>query len=162
LLLKKQLEKTSILNSITRFQISIDAGSPEIYSQVRCGGDWKILMDNLEFLANKKRSNAGVALFFVLQQKNYQDVFNFAKICKQFGFSGNISQLDDWGTWNNHPTNAPDAWTIKNGIYSDHNVLDPSHPEWQSCRNTIIELLKTTPPGLIYLSPRVHRLLDLL
>jgi pyruvate-formate lyase-activating enzyme len=162
LLLKKQLEKASILDSITRYWISIDAGSAEVYSQVRYGGDWKILMDNLEFLANNKRPNVNVSLFYVLQKKNYRDVFNFAKLCEQFGFHGHISQLDDWGTWNAQPTNTPDIWTIKNGIYADHNVLDPLHPEWQICRETIVELLKTTPPQVVQLTPQARNLLNLL
>jgi hypothetical protein len=162
LLLKKQLEKTSILNSITRYQISIDAGSADVYSQVRYGGNWNILMENLEFLANNKRPNANVLLFYVLQQKNYRDVFNFAKVCEQFGFCGHISQLDDWGTWNNQPTKTPDSWTIKNGIYADHNVLNPLHPEWQSCKEIMAELLKTTSPKVIQLTPQARNLLNLL
>ena len=160
LLLKKQLAKTSILNSITRYQISVDAGSAEIYPQVRSGGNWDVLMENLEFLANTKQNNSGVALFFVLQKKNYQDVFNFVKLCKKFGFNGSITQLDDWGTWNNETTEVPDKWTIINGTYPDHNVLNPLHPEYQQCREVIMEILKDKP-SFINVSPQVRNLLKL-
>lgn len=161
LLLKKQLEKTSIINSITRYQISIDAGSTEIYSQVRLGGNWNILMENLEFLKNN-RGRAMVTLFYVLQKKNYQDIFNFANLCKQFGFNGLISQLDNWGTWSDHNEKIkyPDAWTITNGMYQDHNVLDSLHPEHQQCREIFKEFLKQNHSH-ISLTPRVQQLLNL-
>jgi len=161
LLLKKQLKKTSIINSITQYWISIDAGSAEVYPQVRHGGNWDILMENFDFLAKNKATNARVSLFFVLQKKNYQDVFNFVKLCEQYKFIGSISQLDDWGTWNNEETKYPDQWTIINGTYSDHNVLNSLHPEYQQCRETIIELLGTTRNGVVSITPRVRSLLNL-
>jgi len=100
LLIKKQLPKTKLFDRITEYLISVDAGSKEVYEQIRLGGSWEVLMENFEFLKEQNLSNR-VILQYVVQKKNYQDIFNLAKLCNQFGFSADLSQLDDWGTWNN-------------------------------------------------------------
>lgn len=141
LLLKKQLEKSNIRQSITNYWISVDAGSAEVYHQVRLGGDWKILMENFEFLS-ANRGKSQVLLMYVVQQKNYKDIFNFFEMCKQFNFQGNLVHLDDWGTWNNDVVAQPDVWTIKHGIFSDHNVLDFNHPEYAQCKEIVIQAQK--------------------
>jgi MoaA/NifB/PqqE/SkfB family radical SAM enzyme len=162
LLLKKQLDKTNIMHSITQYRISVDAGSPDVYPQVRHGGDWKILMENLEYLAENKSKNSGVVLFFVLQKKNYQDVFNFVALCQKFGFHGTITQMDDWGTWNTDVVEYPDSWTAINGTYTEHNILSPLHPEYQKCREIILEMIEKTPPGIISISPQTRNLLKII
>jgi len=141
ILLKKQLEKSNIRQSITNYWISVDAGSAEVYHQVRLGGDWKILMENFEFLS-ANRGKSQVLLMYVVQQKNYKDIFNFFEMCKQFNFRGNLVHLDDWGTWNNDVVAQPDVWTIKHGIFSDHNVLDFNHPEYAQCKEIVIQAQK--------------------
>jgi len=138
LLIKKQLEKVNIRQNITKYWISVDAGSAEVYHQVRLGGNWDVLMENFEFLADNQ-GQAGVTLMYVVQQKNYKDIFNFLEVCKKFKFSGNLVHLDDWGTWNNTRVANPDVWTIKNGSFPDHNVLDSTHPEYEQCKEIIIQ-----------------------
>lgn len=138
LLLKKQLEKASIKQNITQYWISIDAGSEDVYHQTRLGGSWKTLIENLEFLA-ENRGQATVMLMFVIQQKNYKDIFNFFELCKKFNFYGSLTHLDDWGTWNSTEVANPDAWTIKNGTFKDHNVLDSTHPEHQQCKEIVMQ-----------------------
>lgn len=100
LLLKKQLADSPITNYITQYFISIDAGSKSVYEQVRLGGQWEQLIDNLTFLQSiAARNNAEVSLTFVLQAANYLDVRNFAEVCIRFGFAGKVHRLEDWSTW---------------------------------------------------------------
>lgn len=138
LLLKKIIPNSSIEPAISHFNISIDAGSQEVYEKVRRPGKWSVLMENLEWLfENKKQSN--VDLNFVLQKENFRDIPAFLELCKKFNFDGNIMPLNDWGTWNSKPVPTPDAYTILNGTYIDHDVANPSHPEYAECMKMLNE-----------------------
>jgi molybdenum cofactor biosynthesis enzyme MoaA len=100
LLLEKQLTDSPILDHITQYFISIDAGSAEVYHDVRRPGRWSVLMRNLEWLKLvQQRTGAEVLLKFVLQQANHKDIQNFCELCLDFGFNGVVNRLEDWGTW---------------------------------------------------------------
>lgn len=117
LLLKKQLDDSLILDHITQYFISIDAGSADVYERVRLGGQWSQLITNLTWLQGAaKRTGAEVLLKFVLQQDNYQDMQNFCRLCIDMGFSGVINRLEDWGTWANYAEHD----VIGNANHTDH------------------------------------------
>lgn len=97
LLMKKLLPKTLVLNNITQYFISIDAGSKAVYEQVRQPGKFEHLLENLNWL--KEHNSGEVLLKFVLQQDNYHDMDNFINLCEQYKFNGVIHRLEDWGTW---------------------------------------------------------------
>jgi MoaA/NifB/PqqE/SkfB family radical SAM enzyme len=100
LLMEKQLSDSPVLDHITQYFISIDAGSEHVYHDVRRPGRWSVLMRNLEWLKLvQQRTGAEVLLKFVLQQANYRDIQNFCELCIDFGFKGVINRLEDWGTW---------------------------------------------------------------
>ena len=139
LLIKKQLEKSLVLPNITEFIISVDAGSEIVYENIRRGGNWNVLMDNFNFL-NEKNKNRIVKLNFAVQKNNYKDLYNFVELCRRYGFSGNIHQLDDWGTWNYDTVENPDTWTITNGTYIEHAVLNSTHPEHNKCIDILIDI----------------------
>lgn len=117
LLMEKQLSDSPILNNITQYFISIDAGSESVYHDVRRPGRWDVLMRNLEWLKLvQQRTGAEVLLKFVLQQANYADVQNFCKLCIDFGFNGVVNRLEDWGTW----TAFHDQDVVGNTAHPDH------------------------------------------
>ena len=119
LLLKKQLDDSPILDHITQYFISIDAGSAEVYERVRLGGQWSQLIANLTWLQDTaKRTGAEVLLKFVLQQDNYQDMQNFCQLCVDMGFSGVINRLEDWGTWTDYAVHD----VIGNIAHPDHSA----------------------------------------
>jgi len=100
LLMKKLLPYSKILNNITQYFISIDAGSKSVYEQVRQPGRWKNLLENLDWLyAQTQRQSAEVLLNFVLQNDNYDDIDNFIDLCEHYNFNGVVHRLEDWGTW---------------------------------------------------------------
>jgi MoaA/NifB/PqqE/SkfB family radical SAM enzyme len=118
LLLSKQLDNNSIVNNITQYYISIDAGSADVYEQVRQPGRFDQLIKNLDFLQDLVRqTNAHVLLKFVLQKGNWNDQQQFVDLCTHYGFQGIINRLEDWGTWDD---------------YLNHDVVGNSaHPEHQ-------------------------------
>lgn len=99
LLLRKQLNTSAIVPHITQYFISIDAGTADVYQQVR-GGSWSVLLDNLSWLKETVlKTRAEVLLKFVLQHDNWRDMENFCELCIAHGFAGVIHKLEDWGTW---------------------------------------------------------------
>ena len=131
LLLEKQLDQSPILNNVRQCFISIDAGSEAVYERVRLGGRFSQLIANLDWLKQTVAvTGAEVLLKFVLQQDNYHDMQNFCKLCVDYGFSGVIHRLEDWGTW----SNFADHDVIGNINHADHSAamkhLQSTHSEY--------------------------------
>jgi molybdenum cofactor biosynthesis enzyme MoaA len=160
LLIKKQLLNSQILPNITEYSISVDAGSAEVYENVRRGGRWNILLENFDFLSELKKNHL-VTLNFSIQKSNYKDLSNFLDVCKQYSFAANIHQLDDWGTWNSDRVANPDAWTIQNGTYLDHDVLQKTHPEYSDCAAIVNSAIETNKSNRkIMFAPRLTNLVQ--
>ena len=102
LLMKKLLSDSTIFKSIKEYQISVDAGSAQIYEQVRRPGKFSVLRENLDWLAANKDPEVHVNLPFCLQAANAMDLVNFANMCQHYGFRGHVVKLDNWGTWGNN------------------------------------------------------------
>ena len=159
LLIKKHLVDSPIFHQIKNYRISVDAGSAESYALTR-GANWSVLLENFNFLVEHKKQEL-VTLNFCVQKNNYKDIPNFIKLCADYGFYGNIHQLDDWGTWPGIMPENPDVWTIKNGTFLDHNVLDYSHPEFADCRDIVKTELSRLSNNRILFSGRLKELLNL-
>jgi molybdenum cofactor biosynthesis enzyme MoaA len=141
LLIEKLLPGSRILPHISEFQISIDAGTAEIYEQVRAPGRFSVLLQNLNWLKNN-RGNALVRLKFVVSAINSLDIVNFANLCYHYNFIGEITKLDDWGTFDN---------------FADQNVIDnPGHPKYTE---TLSQLRTVSTMKHIELSPIFKKLL---
>ena len=132
LLIKKLIPKSNIKSAISRWDISVDAASAEVYENVRRPGKWQNLLDNLEWLSQNRTSTERVCLSFTVQASNYKDLPEFVNLCKKLNFIGTIQPLNDWGTWNPIPVVNPDQFTVENGTYLDHNVANINHPDHQS------------------------------
>ena len=101
LLMKKLLPDSPILPHINEFQISVDAGSQDVYERVRRPGKFSVLQENLQWLSENLNKDTKVFLQFCLSAANAGDIVNFANMCDKYGFVGNITKLDDWGTFDN-------------------------------------------------------------
>jgi hypothetical protein len=134
--LEKQLTNNKIVDNITQYFISIDAGSAEIYQQVRAPGRFDILMKNFDFLRQLvDQTQATVLLKFVLQKTNYNDMQNFVDLCEKYQFNGVINRLEDWGTWEeykqhdvvgnvDHPLHTMTINNLKNIHAQNHPLID--------------------------------------
>ena len=141
LLLRKVIENSSIRQAISIFSVSVDAGTKEVYEDVRRPGKWSVLLENLLWLS-ENRGKSAVLLNFVLQNKNFKDLPAFVELCQKFSFGGSIQSLNDWGTWNSKPVPTPDAWTLQNETFLDHNVADSSHPQHAEFLQVLRNLIK--------------------
>lgn len=139
LLMQKQLDGSPILDSITEYQISIDAGSAEVYEQVRLGGLWSQLLKNLDWLRMQvKKKPASVGLQFVLQQANYQDMNNFCELVIGYGFYGSITYLENWSTWLERIDHKVGRKDVFIDHFDEHDVIgNREHPEHAQAMDTL-------------------------
>lgn len=114
----KNLQK--IHKNIIRTKISFDAGSEEIYSLTRRGGNWDKLIKGVQYLKawkDKNYSNMILTSNFVVQTTNYKDMIKYAQLCNDLGFDEiNFQKIDNWGTFKN---------------FNEHAVWKPEHPDYQ-------------------------------
>jgi MoaA/NifB/PqqE/SkfB family radical SAM enzyme len=116
LLLEKQLEGNDIMQHITEYMISIDAGSKEVYEKVRLGGSWDQLIRNFNWLKRQlSDSKKQTKIQFVLQKDNFLDLENFCELMVAYNFTASVTYLEDWGTWSQ---------------FSEHDVIgNTKHPD---------------------------------
>jgi organic radical activating enzyme len=162
LLIKKVLSDAPVLPYITKYQISVDAGSPDVYEIVRRPGKWSVLMENFAWL-DQNKGNASVTLMFVIQQKNFRDLPKFAELCKQRGYTGSVSQLDNWATWSkptepDEPADRIDLFTLENGTYLENNALDTNNADHLECLD-IIRQVRNDYNSIIHFNSLVTRLI---
>lgn len=141
LLMKNLLPDSPVLPHIEKFLISIDAGSAEVYEDVRRPGKFVHLIKNLEWLAaNRPRDTKLVELRLVLQNANAHDLVNFADLCDRFGFEGFISDLWDWNTFDD--------------FGSQDVTKNPLHPLRDIARNQLLAVIDRPSiriqPGILH------------
>jgi hypothetical protein len=113
LLMRKLLPDSPVFPHIKYYQLSVDAGSQEVYERVRSPGRFSVLRDNLDWLAAGREPDTHVLLFFCLSAANVHDVQNFVDMCTEYGFHGGITKLDNWYTFDD---------------FAAQDVADPAHP----------------------------------
>ena len=104
---KKIWKILSNLHSIPRIttEISIDAATEDTYHQIRVGGVWKILQQNLHFIFSDISNLEFVRLTFVVQNNNYMEMVDFIKMADYFqklnGMKTAVSfqHINNWGTF---------------------------------------------------------------
>ncbi|MBN1901896.1 SPASM domain-containing protein [Candidatus Sumerlaeota bacterium] len=67
--------------------VSIDAATKETYEEIRIGGDWDILQENLEFLAGKYKEGfiRELLISMTVMKSNHHELADFAKMGKRLG-----------------------------------------------------------------------------
>ena len=120
LLLRQRFgENPKLVKNTSLIMISIDAGSKEVYEDVRRPGKWEKLVDNLDCLHTLSKQGISAQLNFVIQRANYQDIPNFIKLAQKYKFRTHYALLEDWRTFDG-------------GFYKENAVHEESHPEHQS------------------------------
>ena len=126
LLLKKLLLKTKIYPQITIIDISIDAGDKETYERVRKGGEWDLLIENLDFLHTLKKDWI-VNLNMVVHKNNMNSILNFVNLVKKYNWTGRLSKIENWGIFNT------EEWI-------NQNVFEKTHPNFHQVKDTILSI----------------------
>jgi MoaA/NifB/PqqE/SkfB family radical SAM enzyme len=142
LLMKKLLPSSGIFQNISEFHISVDAGSKQVYEQVRRPGKYEILRENLDWLSQNRPADSNVILKFTLSADNVNDVENFTKMCNHYQYHGEITKLDDWGTFDN---------------FDSKDVVDNVNHKFHQMAVTQLKIAKTQKQ--IWVAPSLDKLL---
>tara|TARA_R110000744_G_scaffold20622_1_gene54096 strand:+ start:1738 stop:2892 length:1155 start_codon:yes stop_codon:yes gene_type:complete len=133
--------------------VSIDAATEQTYDKIRVGGNWDILMKNIEMLDELKRCGEieRLRLDFVVQRQNYKEMPQAIDLANSlFGVDGMyFSIITDWGTWPRDEYKWHAVWmedneehsdflrVLDNDIFEDKKVeLGNVHHYYKTARNT--------------------------
>ena len=98
--------------------VSLDAASEATYAITRRGGDWRQLLENMAFLAARRRECkiGELILYFVVQKANFREMPDFVRLGRRFAADRvYFSRAVNWGTWSA-------------GEYEDQSVWQSHHP----------------------------------
>lgn len=108
-----------IHQQINYIEISVDAATEATYKLNRAPGDWNLLLQNMDFIAELRRLNKVkfLQLDFVVQSNNWQEMEQFIELGKRWSVDRILfSALNNWGTF------SPDE-------YAARAIHSPRHPE---------------------------------
>ena len=113
----------NIHGKVASIRVSIDAATQATYDQVRLGGDWRKLGENLLFLS-ELRKRGGIdrlMISFVVQRANYREMADFYRWALSLGCDNIVFEhLMDWGSWN-------EATFRRNAVHLPDN---PEYPDY--------------------------------
>lgn len=145
LLLERHLTDLEILPNLRHLQISIDAASADVYHDVRRPGRWKQLLSSLDCVSQIRQHHGfAVSAYFVIQQRNLDDVLPFIDLCDQYNMSPGFTLLRNWNTWkhfDSHCVHQP-----AHPLYSRFLSI-VQHPKFQALRVPWLSRLQSSQPG---------------
>jgi MoaA/NifB/PqqE/SkfB family radical SAM enzyme len=120
LLTEKMWNSLSHIHDLIKtIEISVDASNEETYKVVRRGGEWKTLIDNLNFISTLKLKDKRIS--FVVQDINYLEMEDFYSLMMKI-FKNNVdvyfNKITNWGTYSDSEFKLKQIW-------------NESHPEFQ-------------------------------
>jgi MoaA/NifB/PqqE/SkfB family radical SAM enzyme len=134
-----RVEHKNVLENTQHLQISVDAFLEETYDKVRLNGNFEVLKRNiahLDSLISQKKFKylKGFKLNFVVQEKNYREIVDFAKWALSFKNLESIwyNIITDWGHFPPGAYEAAAIWKSEHPNHTDflNSLLDPvlDHP----------------------------------
>jgi organic radical activating enzyme len=111
-----------LLPHIKELRISFDAATAKTYSQIRVGGVWEHLLENVRHVQEqiaRLATKTVVSVDFVVQQDNYREIPMLRKLCQEIGIAKiQYQRMWNWGTW---PLME----------FNKRNIYNPEHPDYQ-------------------------------
>ncbi len=124
----------SIHRMVHSIRVSIDAAREATYDQIRLGGDWDVLMENLEFISSLRRQGIieRFMISMVIQEENFTEMADFARMAKRLGCEFAVFEpIMNWNTF------TVDVFKQKAVHYSAH----PRHAEFRHEIARVFEIL---------------------
>lgn len=107
---------------------SVDAATQETYKKLRRGGDFRKVETHIRYLSQLKKTGKirKIALNFVIQKENYQELEAFVSWGKNLGADYfNITFLDNWGLWTEEEFRNRRLYETKENVFPElQNELD--------------------------------------
>jgi hypothetical protein len=108
---------------VRSIRVSIDAARKETYDQVRLGGDWDMLMENLEFIASLRRRGVieTFMISMVVQDNNFSEMADFALMARRLDCDHVI--FEPIMNWNTFPLDVFGEKAVHYGSHSKHRAF---------------------------------------
>ncbi|UTW59599.1 SPASM domain-containing protein [Kordiimonas sp. SCSIO 12603] len=93
--------------------VSADAATSETYDPIRKGGDWGLLMQNLEFLGQRRAEGkfTHFRMDFVVQDTNFHEMPAYVDLSKKMGADVVYFMIvRNWGTWSPEEFDTKCIW----------------------------------------------------
>lgn len=112
--------------AIDMISISIDAATEKTYQTIRQGGNFKKLLQNLEFVKElKKQHGIRIKFNFVVQKSNYREMPEFVTLAKRFASDiVAFSKILNLGTYSSEE-------------YHEIAIHHPDHPDFTNLKRII-------------------------
>ena len=108
----------NVRHLIGPLEISIDAATKDTYEELRRGGNWDKLIENLKFISFLNIND--IRLSMVVQDSNYMEMESFYNLMYDI-FKGKarifFKKITNWGTFSNSE-------------FSNKEIFNPNHPEF--------------------------------
>lgn len=129
LLIKKNFFKfRHIIDNLKTLGLSIDGASSKTYEELRRGGSFDKIIENLEFLKTLSRKFR-LELHCVVQQSNYKEMHDYIEMGKKFDVDKIVfNKITDWGVLRD---------------FRERAVWLPEHPENAELKRIVGEIRNT-------------------
>ena len=110
---------------IKTMEISIDAATPETYKITRRGGDWDLLMRNLEFI-NTIDTIEMVIFSFVVQNDNYKEILKLHDLKEKLSNKKvkiQYYKVLNWGNLTDEQYKEKAVWKKEHPNYSEFELI---------------------------------------
>ena len=135
----------SVRNMMKQIWISIDAATEPTYDIIRRGGNFKKLVENLEFLRSiKEEYKFSLALHFIVQKENYHEIPAFIEFSRNYNadiiWFAKVYRGPDMSQqqWEESAVHRPEHPLHSNflEVMRHPNVLDP-HIDWTNMKEFV-------------------------
>ena len=119
----------NLWENVSSVWVSVDGATAESYAELRRGGDFAQLCENLRFLGTLNRAGAidSLRLDFVVQARNFEEMGDFVDLARSVDASGvYFLRLRNWGHF------SADA-------FREMDVCDPAHPRHDDLRRMLAD-----------------------
>ena len=105
-------------------EISIDGATKETYEKVRLGGNWELLMNNLEFIKTIDTLKR-IRFSFVVQKNNYKEMYLFYRMVKDITRGSNkkieilFNGITDWGSYTKEKFKEQEIHNESHPLFND-------------------------------------------
>ena len=120
---------------VDKVWVSVDAAEPATYSELRRGGTFETLLENLAFLGRVRKADGfnWFRLDFVVQRRNYTEMGDFVDLARRVGADAvYFLRLRNWGH------TAPDEFRAMD-------ICDPVHVEHERFRRHLADPRLASP-----------------
>ena len=90
-----------VIENLLELGVSIDGATEKTYEQLRLGGKWEKIIENLEFMAKLKHEiGFRFVLHFVVQRDNYHEMEDIIQLGKKYNADRVcLNKLQDWNVY---------------------------------------------------------------